>query len=151
MLSEEAKTLAVMKNHITLIQCHLFTIIRELQRRAIGHDLSKFQEDEFSGFVQINKIAREYPYGSDEYKASLKEVDAVELHYSRNDHHPEYFSDGISDMNLFQLIEMVADWKAASEAYGQTSFGESLRKQRKRFNINEKQFHVIQLIAESLS
>ena len=34
----------------------------------------------------------------------LKDVDSVDLHYSRNDHHPEHFTDDIRDMNLFQLI-----------------------------------------------
>ena len=125
-------------------------ICQELERRANEHDQSKYREDEFSGFVQINKIAREYPYGSDEYKASLKEVDAVDLHYSRNDHHPEHFSGNVLDMNFFQLVEMVCDWKAASESYGQTSFGESLRIQKERFKLDDKQFFVIQLIAEAL-
>jgi hypothetical protein len=148
-LSEETKTLAVIHRHITLVKDNLFTIANKLQKRARNHDLSKLRGDELLGFIQINKVARKYPYGSDEYKAAL-EIDAVGLHYSRNDHHPEYFSDGVSDMNLFQLIEMVADWKAASETYGQTTFDESLRKQRKRFHLDDKQFYIIQLIAEAL-
>lgn len=148
MMSEEAKTSRTICQHVTLVQDNLHRVIDKLVKRARVHDLSKLNDDEFSGFVQINKVAREHPYGSDEYKASLKEVDAVELHYSRNDHHPEFFDGGVNDMNLLQLIEMVCDWKAASETYGQTSFSESLRIQKDRFKIDDKQFYIIQLIAE---
>jgi hypothetical protein len=65
-----------------------------IERRALAHDLSKLSPDEFAGFSRINKAAREYPYGSDEYRAGLKaEKSTIDLHYSRNTHHPEWVTD----------------------------------------------------------
>jgi len=40
---------------------------------------------------------------------------AIEHHYKNNRHHPEHFNNGIDEMNLVDLIELLCDWKAASE------------------------------------
>jgi len=40
---------------------------------------------------------------------------ALEHHYALYRHHPEHFQNGIDDMNLIDLVEMFADWKASSE------------------------------------
>ncbi len=36
-------------------------------------------------------------------------------HYANNSHHPEHYPDGVAGMDLFDLVEMFFDWKAASE------------------------------------
>ena len=36
-------------------------------------------------------------------------------HYAHNRHHPEHFADGVNGMTLVDLVEMLADWKAATE------------------------------------
>ena len=54
MTSEEAKTITTINRHITLVQKNMLMICQELERRANEHDQSKYREDEFSGFVQIN-------------------------------------------------------------------------------------------------
>ena len=39
---------------------------------------------------------------------------AIDHHYANNRHHPEHWPNGINDMTLMDLIEMLADWKAAT-------------------------------------
>lgn len=152
-ISEEIKTLITMLRHRIAVQRNLRRISQQIEARIIEHDSSKFQEDEFEGFVEINVVARVHPYGSEEYKNSISHNKAVELHWSRNRHHPEYNRDigkGVEAMTLVDMIELVCDWKAASETYGQTSFQESLAIQSKRFNLTPEQEYVIGLIARSI-
>jgi hypothetical protein len=149
-LSEETKTLLTALRHQTLVKKYLLRLAHRLEERALLHDLSKFQLDEFEGFVEINQIARKHKYGSPEYQASITS-DAVALHLSRNSHHPEHHHGGIKDMRLLDLMEMVVDWLAASETYGKTTFGESLQIQKDRFKITDEQYRLIQLIAEEIT
>ena len=149
MISEEAQTIASILRHTKLMASHLERLADALKQRAITHDASRFVEDEFSGFVQINRVARTCEYGSPEYKASL-EVDAVSLHYSRNSHHPEHFDNGVDGMSLIDFIEMVADWKTTSEIYGQTLLKDALEIQAERFGLQEKHLYLIGLILDEL-
>jgi len=150
MLTEETKTTITIIRHINLVQRFMNRIAQALEKRALIHDQSKFSEDEFGGFVQINRIAREHKYGSPEYKESLKQVDAVEKHYSRNSHHPEYHPGGVGDMSLFDIIEMVCDWKAAAETYSQSTLEESLPIQVERFKLTPEQVYLVKLIVREL-
>lgn len=148
--SEETKTLVTMLRHVGIVRRNIKRISEGLERRAEVHDISKLSLEEFSGFVEVNQIARKYPFGSKEYKESLKDNDVINLHFSRNSHHPEFYPNGISDMSLLDIIEMVCDWKAASETYGRTSFFDALVIQAERFKLDEKQMWLIALIAKEL-
>ena len=150
MISDEMKALVTISRHITTVQKHLHSIIEALEKRARLHDLSKLSLDEFGGFVEINQIAREHPYGSEEYRESLKGNKTIKLHFSQNSHHPEYYPNGMADMSLLDIIEMVCDWKAASETYGQTSFEDSLEIQCKRFGLSEEQLRLIRMVVALL-
>lgn len=147
MISEELTTLITFLRHQGEVSARLRELARQLEKRADLHDLSKFKEDEFEGFVEINRIARKYPYGSPEYKASIDGNDAVQLHFTRNRHHPEYHANGIDDMNFIDFVEMVIDWLGATATYGTGTFEEALLKQVDRFKLEEKQIHLIVLIA----
>jgi hypothetical protein len=98
-------------------------------------------------------VAREHKYGSPEYQASLNAVEPnpIKLHYSRNSHHPEHHANGIKDMELPDIIEMVCDWWAASKTYGQTSFSDSVEISIARFNPDYAKANMIRLIAAFLS
>ena len=122
-------------------------IITELEKRAEEHDDSKLMPDEFAGFTRINSAAREYPYGSEPYIDGLRrEKPTIDLHYSRNSHHPEHHGSVLEsrvcigaevaaeDMNFFDIIEMVCDWYAAFIAYGsQGTWKENVAYQKERF------------------
>lgn len=146
-ISEETNTLIIMLNHQGQVRARLRTLARELEKRADLHDLSKFREDEFPGFVQINKVARQHPYGSPEYKASIEGNNTVALHFSRNRHHPEWHANEVEDMNLVDIIEMTIDWLAATATYGTNTFEQALQKQIERFNLQDDELYLIRLIA----
>jgi hypothetical protein len=78
-------------------------------------------------------------YGSDEYKGFLEAMGpALDHHYDVNRHHPEHFEQGIGGMNLIDLIEMMADWKAATERHEDGDLERSLRINQERFGISDQ-------------
>ena len=137
-----------MIRHQALVSARLRELARHLEKRADLHDLSKYRFDEFEGFVQINQVARKYPYGSKEYMESIKDNNVVDLHFGRNRHHPEYHANEVNDMTLIDIIEMVCDWSGAAETYGTNTFRDSLGKQIKRFDLTSEQLYLIELIAD---
>jgi Family of unknown function (DUF5662) len=147
-ITQETATLVTMLAHQGQVSALLRELARRLEARADYHDLSKFRPDEFAGFVEVNRIAREHPYGSAEYKESLKDNHTIDLHFSRNRHHPEYHTGGVNGMNLIDFIEMVIDWIAASRTYGTTSWEDVIKEQQKRFGLTDCQLATIGLILE---
>ena len=145
-LSDEVKALVTIQRHIVTVQKYLNRLSQELQRRALEHDLSKFSKGEFSGFVEVNRIAKEHPYPS----PSLKDNKTIALHFSRNRHHPEYHTNGIADMSLLDIVEMAIDWKAASETYGNNDLKAVLAKQQERFTMSDRHMWLIELILKEL-
>ena len=95
--------------HIETIRNYLNLCIRELLNRQESHDQSKFSDQEIPVFDAYTHKLRGCTYGSDEYNQFLKEMQpALVHHYSNNRHHPEYFENGISDMNLIDVLELVS-------------------------------------------
>jgi hypothetical protein len=77
-------------------------------------------------------------YGSDEYQQCLNELKpALEHHYATYRHHPEHFPNGVNDMNLIDLCEVIADWKAASERHNDGNLIKSIEINAKRFHIDD--------------
>lgn len=116
---DQVQLLRTIAAHRDYVRIGLQSITQELERRALEHDVSKYSPDEFSGFARINKAAREHPYGSEEYKAGLRqEKPTIDLHYSRNRHHPEHHENPAETMTFLDIIEMVCDWRSAWKTYG---------------------------------
>ena len=102
--------------HIGEVRVLLMAVVRDFQYRASDHDRSKLIKPEKPVFDRMVPKLQELEYGSPEYMASLEEMgEALQHHYAKNRHHPEHFVDGISGMNLLDVIEMLADWKAATK------------------------------------
>src|SRR3990172_12749776 len=100
--------------HIHNVQTFIEMYIEHLLWRMTKHDNSKLQEPEKSMYDEFTPKLRGMTYGSDEYKECLKQMGgALKHHYENNSHHPEHFPNGINGMTLLDLIEMLADWKAA--------------------------------------
>jgi Family of unknown function (DUF5662) len=122
--------------HIGYVNHFLKPIIFELMKRGENHDASKLQEPEKSMYDEFTPRLKELEFGSEEYKASLKDMGkALDHHYQENRHHPEHWSNGINDMTLVDLVEMVCDWKAASFLKGEDVNMEYLSK---RFGISDQ-------------
>lgn len=100
-----------------------------LMIRAANHDNSKLVEPEKSGYDLLTSAMAGKVYGTDEYTAAMAEVMANPLveaawqhHATHNSHHPEYHDDGIAGMSLLDIVEMLCDWKGASERNGPRAF-----------------------------
>lgn len=139
--------------HIARVNDLLCMCAQDLTNRGSIHDMSKTIEPEKSGFDACVPKLKNMKYGSEEYRAALREIKPVlEHHYQHNSHHPEHFApaiidgdsplfhlkqvsaemlppqveafvskllvieqSGVNGMNLFDVIEMLMDWKAATE------------------------------------
>lgn len=130
--------------HIKSVQAYLLQFVLKISKRSIGHDESKLQEPEKSMYDRFTPLLRSMTYGSAEYKATLKEMGAaLDRHYKVNAHHPEHFPNGITGMSLIDLVEMVADWKAASLRHDDGDILESLEINKARFGISDQLFEII--------
>lgn len=103
--------------HIARVRTLLDEAIVNLDNRGMVHDLSKIQEPEKSAFDRLKALSLSgMAYGSEEYRACLRaEKPAIEHHYKANSHHPEFYANGVDGMSLFDVLEMLMDWKAATE------------------------------------
>lgn len=150
-MTEEIKTLISQLRHTGMVAAYMRRLAFALLQAAQEHDLSKLTLDEFPGFVEINQTAREHEFGSPGYNASLKACgDVIGLHYARNRHHPEHHARGVDDMNLVDFVEMVADWQAASEVYGKTTFEDGLKVLRTRFGLTGQHLFLVWMIHDAL-
>jgi hypothetical protein len=74
-----------------------------------------------------------------EYKGYLEAMGAgLKHHHEANRHHPEHFDGGVNDMTLVDVIEMVADWKAATERHDDGDLARSLEIQQERFELSDQ-------------
>lgn len=125
--------------HIKRVNELLLLFAKELMDRAICHDNSKLYDPEKPLFDKMTPLLKGLTYGSEEYKKSLAELKpALDHHYSHNSHHPEYYKDGINDCNLFDLVEMLCDWKAASERHADGNIFKSIQINKIRFEMADQ-------------
>lgn len=131
--------------HIALVREFMEDIITDLERRAREHDLSKFQEPEYSGYMGLNEAVKGHEYGSMAYIMAFAPFkDVIKHHYEHNDHHPEHFDRNFSQMDLLQIAEMLADWKAASMRGGDAkSLFETLEKTIKHQKVPDAIAHLL--------
>ncbi len=123
--------------HIFRVRELINQMREDLHLRGLHHDASKLKAPEKRLFDEYTPKLKDSTYGSDEYKGFLKEMGVgLQHHYENNRHHPEHFESGINDMNLIDIFEMLADWKAATERHDDGSLGRSLTIQAGRFNIS---------------
>jgi len=117
----------------------LLQLVVSVQQRITRHDASKLEDPEKAIFDEYSPKLKTSTYGSDEYKGFLAEMKvALDHHYANNRHHPEHFEAGVAGMTLVDLIEMLADWKAASERQADGDLAVSLGIQKARFGLSDQ-------------
>ncbi len=101
------------------------------------HDLSKDEEPEVSEYPKHISALKSVEYQSPEYRAITNGPmhDIIQVHYSKNRHHPQHFPNGVAGMNLIDVMEMLCDWVAASSRNPNGSPENSLMLNVERFNI----------------
>lgn len=125
--------------HIGQVRGLLLGAANDLTARAHYHDRSKLESPEVEVFDEFTPKLRESTYGSDEYKSFLAGMgEGLQHHYAVNDHHPEHFGEGIADMNLIQLTEMLCDWIAATRRHADGDIRRSIDQNAERFGYGEE-------------
>lgn len=122
----------------------LLQLTHEIYARVTKHDLSKMEEPELQIFNEFTPKLKDSTYGSEEYKSFLAGMgEGLQHHYANNRHHPEHFENGVDGMTLVDLVEMLADWKAATERHDDGDLNRSLIIQQERFGLSDQLLHIL--------
>ncbi|MCD4651270.1 MAG: DUF5662 family protein [Candidatus Cloacimonetes bacterium] len=134
--------------HISEVQENLAEMTAILKARGITHDRSKLEAIEFDAFVKTRPKFKQANYGSTEYQKCVDMIKpSIDHHYANNRHHTAFHKNGFADMNLFDILEMLADWKAAARRSPDLSFEDSLPIAFKKYNIPQNmQQHIVATI-----
>ena len=125
--------------HIEKVQEFIGRFNSELNERGINHDSSKLSEEEKPYFDIYTPKLKDCTFGSDEYKNYLKELDvALRHHYRHNSHHPEFHRNGIKDMSLVDIVEMLCDWKSATLRHDNGDLIRSIEINQDRFKYSNE-------------
>lgn len=131
--------------HIHRVRHFLYLMIEELDRRARDHDQTKLSSPEAEIFGEYTPELAKTEYDSPEYKALLEKVrPAIDHHYAKNRHHPEHWVNGVEDMTLPDLVEMLCDWKAATERNKNGNIRTSIEKNTVRYNLSPQLAKIMQ-------
>lgn len=135
--------------HKRLVGLYMTRAITALVGRAIVHDNSKLDPEELELYADAREELMRHEYGSEGYRNAFRAVKpALKHHFANNSHHPEFYLDGINDMDLFDVTEMVCDWMAACQRGGGTTLRLDL--QRERFGISDQLYTIICRTAQRL-
>lgn len=136
------------RKHQQEVQKLLISFAMILLNRAMVHDDSKLLTPEREIFIEYTTKLKTSTYGSEKYKTFLKEMKpALDHHYANNKHHPEFntincFDGGmespVTAMDLFDIVEMLCDWLAATKRHADGDIGKSIQINEKRFNIDRQ-------------
>lgn len=125
--------------HIQTVRHYLTEVIRDLLDRAMCHDQSKLHAPEVELFDEYTEKLAKVTYGSDEYNGYLAKMKpALDHHYANNRHHPEHYVNGVKDMTLIDLVEMLVDWKAASLRHNDGNVLKSVSHNQGRFGFSDE-------------
>jgi hypothetical protein len=137
--------------HIERVRNLLNKVNLELSNRGELHDQTKLESPEVELFAEYTSKLSGTTYGSEEYHKYRKEMQvALDHHYANNRHHPEFHKNGIDDMDLLDLIEMLCDWKAASERHNDGNIRKSIEHNGIRFNMSSQLISIFENTAKNL-
>jgi len=125
--------------HVREVQKRLNHVIAHLIVRGETHDATKLLEPEMSAFARVTPLMKGTEYGSPEYRAQLASIrPAIDHHNAHSRHHPEHFENGVWDMTLIDVTEMVCDWCAAALRNRNGNILKSAEKCFERFEIDDQ-------------
>ena len=161
MSSEQYDSAPDTLTHIQRVGDFLSLAVQNLVKRTAKHDASKLCAPEKQEFDRMTPVLATLTYGTQEYKDSVKELGpALRHHFTFNDHHPEHYPDkDVSKMSAMAIIEMICDWRAASERtkqradgdeYLKRSFAEGLAYNQERFGYSDDIASIIKATAREL-
>jgi hypothetical protein len=128
--------------HIERVQTLCEDVVAAILTQSEFHDESKLESPEKETFDEVTPQLKALTYGSQEYKDALGSMGpALAHHYENNRHHPENAygrtgKAGAAGMTLVDVIEMLCDWKAATERHADGSLAKSLLINPARFDFS---------------
>jgi hypothetical protein len=135
--------------HIKKVAHNIGLVTKELDKRAEIHDASKMEEPERGIMAEHVPLLGNTTYGTPEYDALLEKIrPALDHHYANNRHHPEFHKNGINDMDLIDILEMLCDWKAATERNKNGNIRKSIEINAKRFKIDSQLAQILENTVE---
>lgn len=135
--------------HIETVRNYLNLCIVELLQRAEQHDQSKLESPECEMFDEWTEKLRGSTYGSPEYANFREELKPILAHhYAHNRHHPEHFKNGIKDMTLIDLVEMLMDWKSSSMRHNDGNILKSIEINQERFEFSNELRQILENTAK---
>lgn len=127
------------QKHIEKVRKYIRFITDKLTTRGVNHDAVKLDTPEVELFAEYTDVLKNLEYNSPEYKENLSKLSvALDHHYANCRHHPEHFQNGINDMNLVDIVEMLCDWKAASERQHNGNLLTSIEQNASRFKMTDQ-------------
>lgn len=137
--------------HIERVRNLLNACVVDLLHRAEKHDQTKLESPEVEAFTEYTPKLANSTYGSEEYKGFLAAIKpALDHHYAHNSHHPEHYKNGVNDMNLLDIVEMLCDWKAASERHNDGNIRRSIEINAIRFGLSPQLVKILENTADIL-
>lgn len=131
--------------HIDNVMKLLMVVQNKIGERMLSHDRSKLESPEVQYFREYTPKLKLTTFGSPEYQEFLKMMKpALDHHYANNRHHPEFHKNGVNDMTLIDLIEMLCDWYASSKRQYNGNIRLSIEKNRERFNISDQLIRIFE-------
>jgi hypothetical protein len=125
------------QKHIEHVRKYIRFMIDKIDMRGVKHDASKLESPEVEIFAEYTPKLNNTTFGSDEYYKNLEAMkSALDHHYASNRHHPEHFVNGINDMTLVDIIEMLCDWKASTLRHNDGNLLKSIETNAERFNMD---------------
>ena len=135
--------------HKRLVLRFIEMLITLIKARGETHDDSKLLEPERSIFTIFSRKLINNKYGDADYERNKRMMKtALQHHYDRNSHHPEHYPDGVNNMDLVDIIEMLCDWKAASMRHQDGDITRSIEKCSERFKIDDQLKNILLNTAE---
>ena len=139
------------QKHIEKVRKYIRIMTDRLTTRGVNHDAAKLESPEVEIFAEHTDCLKDLEYNSPEYKAHLDAMKAaLDHHYATYRHHPEHFQNGITDMNLIDLVEMLCDWKAAAERQHNGNLLTSIEQNAIRFKMSDQLKQILVNTAKTL-
>lgn len=118
---------------------------RELTVRSRQHDRTMLGTPEREKFEDSYKITQKLEpiYDPDTFDCRIGLANGAYMdHFTANDHHPEHFNYGIIDMDLFQLMEFVADIMAYADTTD-TELSVLLKNMKDWYHMSDQVYNLI--------
>lgn len=127
--------------HRLWVNWYILTFGARLWWRGQTHDLSKYGPYEASVYARV--LPRLRAAEPEEYEEAVDDLGrALKHHYAANSHHPEHYEHGVRQMDLWELVEMWCDWRAAVRGHSGRDLIESIRKAQDRYELDQQLVHL---------